>query len=370
MKRIGYRVVALLLVSGLLLSACRAPTGPVQAPESKPAVPVPAATGPTTSSVQDAARKEGKVVLWSHSFQDRDEFVQFFKTKYPYIDLEIWSPDSSELINRALSEAKVGRVSADLFTLSEKDMPLIKDLLTQYDWPTTRTWNQALRPSHNLWLYYGLSAKLPAYNTDVVPAADAPKSMDDLKDVKWRNRVVNSTSNTEMPLVYAYKWGQDGNLNWDKSFAYWTQVFDNTRPRMSQGFQGAMGMLAAGEVGLHQMTSIPAYFQYVWRGAPLALAPLKDEVPANGWLVGMMKNPPHPNAAKLFAGLFTSPEAQVILSNKQGFIASSPEAAQRTRINLALAEKGLKTFTIPPELYTAENLKKTSDFWTKLMGVR
>ncbi|MDP2743489.1 MAG: extracellular solute-binding protein, partial [Dehalococcoidia bacterium] len=90
----------------------------------------------------------------------------------------------------------------------------------------------------------------------------------------------------------------------------------------------------------------------------------------NAWAVGVIKNAPHPNAARLFADFFTSPAAQTVFANTQGAIAASPEAARTAKPNMALAEKGLKPFTIPPELFTPENVTKAQEFWTTVAGIR
>ncbi len=181
---------------------------------------------------------------------------------------------------------------------------------------------------------------------------------------------MTSTSNTEIVLDYAYLWrNADGSLNWDKSLAFWTEVFNNTRPRTTPGFQGGLGMLAAGEVALYQMSAIAAYFQFKGRGAPVAIT-TGMEVPSNAWCVGILKNAPHPNAATIFADFLTSAPGQVVYADAQGTIASSPEAAKKAKVNLALAGSGLKTFEIPAEIQTSDNTRKSAEYWAKLSGMK
>jgi len=41
---------------------------------------------------------------------------------------------------------------------------------------------------------------------------------------------------------------------------------------------------------------------------------------------------------------------------------------QMAKPNLTLQQLGLKTYTVPPELFTTENLAKTQEFWYKVAG--
>ena len=131
-----------------------------------------------------------------------------------------------------------------------------------------------------------------------------------------------------------------------------------------QGIPG--GSRETGELQLHQTSSINTVFRYIWRGAPVAIARL-PEVTTEMWAVAITKNAPHPNAARLFADFFTSPEGQLAYANAQGVPISSPEAARLAKTNLAVKELGLKTFMAPPEVWTQENIKKAQSFWSELM---
>ncbi|MBM2831900.1 MAG: hypothetical protein HW414_952 [Dehalococcoidia bacterium] len=371
MKGSRYWLIALALVFVITLAACAAPAEPAPAPERPtPTTPAPQAPTPTApSSLYEAAKKEGEISFWTHSLQDSELFLKFFESKYPSVKLKVWDARSPDLIAKVTEEAKVGKFSVDVISVPDLDMNHLKDLLVVYDWPATRDWEQLYKPSHNLWRFYGSAPKLPVYNTDLVSAAEAPKTLDDLKNTKWRGRSINSTSNDQLPLIYAWLWGEGGKLNWDKSLAFWQEVVDNTRPRVMSGFEGAVGLVTAGDVVLHQMSSLTTYFRYKWKGAPIALVAL-DQVPSTMWAVAIAKNAPHPNAARLFADFFTSAEAQVFFANGQGALASSPEAARKAKPNLELVEKGLKIFIAPPEVYTVENTLKAQEFWSKAMRGR
>lgn len=370
MKRSGYWLLSLVMVLGLILSACGTPSAP--ATPTSPTPTTPTTQKPTTpapvSSLEELAKKEGQIVLWAHSFQNSADFVAAWKAKYPSIEMKVWDAQSPELMAKLMEETKAGRYTADFITLDDGSIPGIRDQFAAYDWPNTKNWDEGFRPSHNLWRFYARSPKLPYYNTNLLAAADAPKSIEDLNNAKWRGKVLQSYSNEQLPLIFANKWGEPGKLNWDKSFSFWTDVYKNTAPRAQRGFEGAVALLAAGEASMHQMGSYNTFLRYIWRGAPLALAPL-TEVPTTQWGCGVLKNAPHPNAARLFADFFTSPQGQAVYANGQGTLINSPEGAKLAKPNLAMAEKGIKVFITPAELFTNENNKKATDFWQKLNGI-
>jgi len=371
MKGSRYWLIALALVFVITLAACAAPAEPAPAPERPtPTTPAPQAPTPAApSSLYEAAKKEGEIVFWTHSLQNGEGLVALFKEKYPGINLKIWDARTPDLVNKALEENKAGRFTVDVLTTDELSINDLKDLLVAYDWPTTRGWDKEFNPSHNLWRYYARSPKLPVYNTELVSAADAPKAIDDLKNTKWRGKAINSSSNDQLPIIYAYLWGEGGAMNWDKSFAFFQEMINNTRPMFDRGFEGAIGRLAAGEFQIHQFSSLNTYFRYKWKGAPLALTPI-NPVPTTTWAVAVVAKAPHPNAAKLFADFFTSPEAQVVFSNGQGVLVNSPEAMKKARPHLELETLGLKVVAAPSTAYSQENSKKAQDFWNKLLGVR
>lgn len=369
-----YWFVTLALALLLVLSACAVPAVPQQPAQPKPPTATPAPEKPAAapaavSSLYEAAKKEGQIVFWTHSLQNGEGLVAAFKQKYPGIDLKVWDARTPDLVNKALEESKAGRLTADVLTTDELSMNDLKDLLLAYDWPTTKAWEKEFNPTHNLWRYYARSPKIPVYNTELVAAADVPKGLDDLKNAKWRGKAINSSSNDQLPLIYAWLWGEGGKLDWDKSFAFHTEMVNNTRPMFDRGFEGAIGRLSAGEFQIHQMSSLNTYFRYKWKGAPLALVPI-DPVPTTTWAVGVTAKAPHPNAAKLFADFFTSPEAQVIFSDGQGVLINSPDAMKKARPHLELNKLGLKVVAAPSSVYTPENSKKAQDFWNKLLGVR
>lgn len=316
----------------------------------------------------EGAKKEGVISYWTSTFPNPEQVFKPFYDKYPFLEVKLWDARSPEMVARMIQEAKAGRFSVDVISLAEKDFfdpSLWKELIAEYEWPNTKNWT--FQRGHNYYRNIGASAMGSAYNTTLLAPAEAPRSLEDLNSTKWRGKAALSTSSNDAPLYYAYVWGGEGKLNWDKSFNFWREVVGNARPRTLTGHTGGVAMLAAGEFPLFIMTSLSVVTEFVTKGALLdvALAPTAKVTPH---AMAVAKNAPHPNAARLFVDYLTSYEGQIIYSNARISLAMNPEAARRARGNLQLGKLGIALDEIPPQFATAENLKKSNDFWVGLLG--
>lgn len=63
-------------------------------------------------------------------------------------------------------------------------------LLTPYSSDTTKDWPALYADPNGRWYGFALRTRVIGYSTARVPAAEAPKSLEDCLDVKWRGRLV------------------------------------------------------------------------------------------------------------------------------------------------------------------------------------
>ncbi|MBM2832612.1 MAG: iron transporter substrate-binding protein [Dehalococcoidia bacterium] len=363
MKKIGF-TVTLFLVLGLVLAACAAPQKPAPVPE-KPAAASPTPSAPQLTRDQqliEGAKKEGEVVLWTHSWQVGGPAQKAFEAKYPSIKLTVWDASrATNAIARLAEEAKIGRHPADVVIFPDVDFVALAEmgLHQQYEgnnkgWPS--------QPSNKQYINIADGAYFPMYNTDLVSAAEAPKSFNDLKSSKWRGRAAISSSGRSIPLLTAYIMGQE-KVDFEKAETFWNEVVTNTRPRLMSGYDGPLGLLAAGEFAILLMSASSTATEMMWRGAPLAGAAL-EAAPTCGHALGLLKDAPHPNAARLLIDFFTSPEGNLAYANDRAIIALSPEAATKARANRYYDGLGIKILSAPADLNTPENSARSSRYWS------
>ena len=146
--------------------------------------------------------------------------------------MKIWDGRTEQVVNKIITEASAGRFSPDILLLSSRGLPRIHKagLLQKYDFPK-RTNKWAYQPGHGFWKVHTASVRLPAYNKNLVSAADVPKSWDDLKDPKWLGKSVISLSGADAPLLFADLWKKpNGELNWEKAFSFWREVIFPSQP--------------------------------------------------------------------------------------------------------------------------------------------
>ncbi|MBM2831486.1 MAG: hypothetical protein HW414_538, partial [Dehalococcoidia bacterium] len=349
--------------------AAPAPSGTAAPEKSAAERPAPAPQLTREQQLVEAAKKEGEVVFWFHQFPDTEKAMKPFTERYPFIKVKTWDSRGTEVLARLVEEAKAGRHSADVLILSSEIVDAHSfGLLTEYEFPNVVGWTN--QPNHNFYkAVTGVARMAAVFNTDLVPPADVPKSWDDIKSTKWAGKTFVTTSGEDTPLFWAYLWREKDVLNWDKSFAFWGDFIRNTRPRVTSGYTGPLQRLAAGEVALFPAAGFGPTYRLQAVGAPLGFAPVG---PVTGDIGGiaLLKDAPHPNAARLLIDWLTSPEGILAYVDSTYNFALDPKLAARARSNALFKSLGIAYDPMPRGVITPENLKKSSDFWLKALGVR
>lgn len=364
-----YWLACLIVAFSLVFSACAAPKA---APAPTPTTEKPgaaASVAPQLTKEQqliEGAKKEGEVVLWTQSWP-QDLAVRFkaaFEAKYPFLTLKTWDASIGDLVVRLTTEAKAGRFSADLVICAETDINTMVNagVFKEYDWPNAGWSGQ---PSTKYFMNFAQGSYFPVYNTNLLTAAELPKSFDDMKSPRWIGRSAISTSGLGIPLYTAYLFGK-GKVDWEKSESYWRTVVASNKPRIVSNFTGPNGMLAAGEFALMFMSPNDPTTILMRRGAPVAPIAL-EAAPSYGWSMGFPKTSIHPYAAQLLLNYFAGPEGNLIYADVKSLTALNPEAMKKSNINMYYQKFGLNMVPMPSEIYTPENTQRAGKFWTEEM---
>jgi len=325
---------------------------------------------PNQTVLIEGAKKEGEVVVWTHTWEQDEGLLKPFREKYPFINIKVWDSRNEEVVNRIITEAKAGRHSVDVLFLVNRGFLALKQagLLQPYNWPAhVRNW--PYQPDHKLWVYTVANPYVPTYNTQAVSSQEAPKTWEDLKNVKWRGKTSISSSGGEVPLLFAHLWSKDKELAWDKAFAFWSEVIKNTQPKVVRAFHQPTELLAAGEQHLFLLNALGVALRYMEKGAPIKVVPV-GRVAGSGWGVAMPKIIPRPNAAKLLVDYLLSPEGVARYADVHYTAALDVEVAKRTKINRTIREAGIEVYPIPDSFVTTDNIRKATSWWTTALGLR
>jgi iron(III) transport system substrate-binding protein len=172
---------ALLAILALLLAAC-SPAANVQVtptqPSSEPATP----SGPL---VIYSARSEPLI----------QPVLDAYQAEYPEVEIRIKSGNNSELANALLEERN--NPQADVFITTE--LLTVQSLNQQgvfqsYRSPAASSLPDGFTGPNDGWTGLTRRARVIMYNTDLVPAGEAPGSIFDLADPKWRGQIAAAGS--------------------------------------------------------------------------------------------------------------------------------------------------------------------------------
>lgn len=328
-------------------------------------------TSQAQQGLVDKANKEGEVVIWTMSFDNSEDFIKGFNKRHPHIKVKIWDGRTEEVVNKTITEAKAGRFAYDILLLSSRGLPRIHQagLLQKYEFPKhTDKW--PYQPDHGFWRVHTASVRLPAYNKNLVSSADVPKSWNDLKNPKWRGKVVISSSGADSPLLFADLWKKaNGKLNWERSFSFWREVIKNTKPKVIRGFSRGFDSISSGELSLFILSSTNSGLNFMKKGAPVRFAPVGRTM-GSPWAVAVPKTQPHPNASKVLLDYFFSTKGMTSYIESVNGMAIDPVVAKTAHGNTTMKKLGVEWYLPPDDVRTAENVTRATKWWANELGVK
>lgn len=139
----------------------------------------------------DAAKKEGKVVVYGSVVpQAMDGLHQAFKKKYG-IEVEYWRGSSTQVSERALTEWRAGKPGFDIAEGNRGVQLIMKNegLFQKFVPPSSEKFPAQYKEKDGMITPWRVLPISILYNTDMVKAADLPKSLDDLLLAKWSGKV-------------------------------------------------------------------------------------------------------------------------------------------------------------------------------------
>src|SRR4051812_41646490 len=130
-------------------------------------------------SLVEAARREGRIVLYTATFVEvEQEVVNEFRRRFPYIRVEMIRAPGGQLITRVKTEASAGKLSADLVLHSDRGlMKALENLFADYAPPNAADYLADTLVSPKLWPNISPGWSI-AYNKELVK--NPPKSWMDL----------------------------------------------------------------------------------------------------------------------------------------------------------------------------------------------
>jgi iron(III) transport system substrate-binding protein len=254
----------------------------------------------------DGAKKEGQVTFYTSNTWMAGPVSQEFGKKYPFIKTNVWRSDSKELLKRLTDEAAAGRFIADVVETSPDYMALMigAKLFQEVFSPELAPYDNNSKVKGKSGVFNWTSRELYislGFNTNLAPPAEAPKTMKDLLEPKWKGKmtIAGTTTGTQWigAVVEAY-----GREFLEKIAQQDVNVQNISGAALAE-------LVASGEVPLSPTIFNSNISVAKQKGAPVEWRPI-DPVVATTGTSGMVVKAPNPHAALLFLDYLHSKEGQ------------------------------------------------------------
>lgn len=293
-----------------------------------PALADPPAPYQVTPELEAAAKKEAKVVFYTATdVTVAEKLASEFEKEHPGIDVQVERSGSERVFQRIGQEYSSGIHNADVIETSDAVHFLYFKqqgwLLPAVPQEVADKWPADERDPDGQFAAYRAHLSVMAYRTDLVKEADAPKTWQDLLDPKYKSKMVKGhpgysgtimTATGVLTKLLGWEWfeklGQQDVM----------QVQSSTEPPKK---------LAQGERAIQVDGNEYNIFRLQDEGAPIKIVYPPEGTPMAVGNAAILKDGPHPNAAKVFYAYLFSKEAQQLNSDFGGLRSFHPDVKEK-----------------------------------------
>jgi len=264
------------------------------------------AAGQETVNI-DAAKKEGRLTLYTSApLAAAQKVASAFQAKYG-ISVELFRTGGVQVLRRFMMEQDAGRSACDVLVSS--DLSAVHDLMAKGSFLPFKPHDYdkvpaAFNDPDGQYMAQRVSIISIYGRTDLVPHDQMPKTWTDLTDPRFKGKLVMTNPNfTSLQVAVVAM------LSKAHGWEFYERLNKND-VMVVQGNEQALNLAKTGE----RPIVAGGDSQYA-AGARLQGHKIDNTFPADGTFAvpsttSVVKNSPHPNAAKLMAEFTLSPEAQ------------------------------------------------------------
>ena len=300
----------------------------------------------------EGAKQEGQFTLYDSHTWFRT-IAREFEKKYPFIKVSEWRSDGRNLIKRALEEIRAGQYIADIIATTSEQMAVMKreGVFQEYTLADARHYPDEVKAKGKTGFYYighYETYNSLGFNTSLISSAEAPKTMSDLLNQKWKGKmsIVSTTTGT--------RW--IGNTLNAMGREFLEKMADQEVKVQNMSGAALAGLVVSGEVPLSPTIFDANIHTAKQKGAPVEWRPLEPVVTTVGYS-GLTLKAPHPHAALLFLDYLHSKEGQQLMM-KGGLWSPREDIG-------SLEQKFKKSYI--DEKYSLEEAEKRFAEWDNLM---
>jgi iron(III) transport system substrate-binding protein len=301
-----------------------------------------------------ALKEEGVLNCYCSLAQvNAEKIYPAFEKRFPGIKINHVDATSDKLAARAITEARGGRVIADVLEFGLENILQVYDqkLLLEKLPPEAADYPDNLKGS--FWIANNMIFFVGAWNTNRVKKDEEPKAFDDFAHSRWKGRLIAEPRDAELVIGLMHK-----HKNLEKARAVLQKIAANN-VEFHKGHSPLAELLVAGQGEACFTCYSHHYPPRIRKGAPLGY--FLTEGIGSIIAVSVLKDAPHPNTAWLFTRWAASEEGQKVYA-MGGRTPAHPKVEPTEKIR-------------PKAIYAVgtddiKNFKKYEKIWKEIFKLR
>ena len=313
------------------------------------------ATGvsPQLAELYEKARPESEVTIWAPGAPSVEWIPAEFAKRFPAVKVN-WLGDQ-QASSRLIAEKRGGRHAVDVWTFSLGGTLEVqkRGLLEKFDWRPYGAqdrdifWDGEAVANHN-YVY------APLYARAKLGKEQVPRRWEEMLDPQWTDKLVSDSF--LLPRLGGYlaiDWGLERAEKWIKTLIDQRKILVTASP--------VSNFLKTGERQLAVAESVSGAFLMNRDGLNVGYQ-IMEMVPATQFVLGPVKQAPHPNAARLLIAWLISPEAKMLYEELAG------QADIRANSKSPLAQE-IKAAGAKVIYEDVETMNQRAEYYRKLMSI-
>ncbi len=191
-------------------------------------------------------------------------------------------------------------------------------------------------PDGHILMYSQAPSGWPLVNTKLVKPEEEPKVWADLLSPRWKGKMI--TDDPSIPGLGSQAFARllaMGGMDYARKLAA-------LEPKISRDKREQIDSVIKGDYHINFFAYAMYAVDAIEKGAPVKMVKVKEGYPPGGFSLAVIKNAPHPNAAKLFINWLMSREGQLVYSKGMGQASNRTDVPQDHLLPVLRMEPGEK----------------------------
>jgi iron(III) transport system substrate-binding protein len=311
--------------------------------------------------LEQGAREEGQVLLYTSLVvqQAAEPIKAAFEARYPFLKLDFFRANSSQLVQRVLAENRARANKSDVVIAGAGPALAATGFTEPFASPVLAAYPKDHIGPEGSYAATRFSYQGIGYNTRLVPAGEAPETYQDLLDAKWRGKMVWSNSQDTGAPFFITQVRQI--MGEDKALDYLKALGQQNIAVQSASLRSILDQVIAGEYAVGISMAMHHIAISKAKGAPVG-GTMPDPVMARAESIVLLKNAPHPYAAMLLVDFVLSEGGQKVFAESQYFPAHPGVPPLPEMRGFIPAQQGKKESIVDDAVLDRERKRSTEIF--------